>query len=173
MGGDPVLQAARLDGEPVAGLEQVAADQQHGVGAVEIQATGAAFDFGDAPNPYPIAQHQIDANGPFLGTVPPDAEASTQRDAAAQGDDNNGTDDEECCSFTSNSGSFRVRPGEAYEIRYHVNGFGFANVWVDLNRDGDWDDFNSQLQLDEHVVIEKIGLAGVIAAQLDPRAAEG
>ena len=37
VGGDAVLQAARFGGKPLAGLEQVAADQQHGVGTVEIQ----------------------------------------------------------------------------------------------------------------------------------------
>ncbi len=80
------------------------------IGAVEVGQVAATHDFGDAPDginvgatlrQYPTllandgARHRLTVDGPFLGSLVPDAEPDGQPTLAATGDDLVGTDDED------------------------------------------------------------------------------
>lgn len=132
--------------------------RQDDVGAVELElqppddgsdgedGEGAAFDYGDAPEEdgvpgYPTtnandgARHMVPESPEiFLGELV-DTEEDGQPSSSASGDDGDGTDDED-----------GVRPlspfvfGEEVKIEVTANTEGRLDAWVDLNRDGDWDD---------------------------------
>ena len=119
-----------------------------------VSEAATMFDFGDAPDAadvsgsYPTllasdgARHAIVENGPFIGTLGPDAEADGQPDADAMGDDNEGVDDEDALELPSNV----LIPGDDVRLflRQGTVG-GVLNAWVDYNRDGDWDDLGEQI----------------------------
>ena len=133
------------------------------IGAVEVGQVAPTFDFGDAPDGiadgglprvYPTlltndgARHRIDADGPFLGRVRPDAESDGQTNSAASGDDLVGVDDEDAFP----DGPLVLNPGEPIQgiVIQHDGGDEEAllNVWLDLNLDGDWDDPGEQIFVD-------------------------
>jgi hypothetical protein len=88
------------------------------------------------------AAHLIDPvnGGPFLGTEAPDGEPEGQPSANADADDGNNDGAISVTSFTA---------GTETEVTITVNfsddPIGYGSVWVDLNRDGDWDDAGEQL----------------------------
>lgn len=132
--------------------------RQDDVGAVELElqppddgsdgedGEEAAFDYGDAPEDgvlsgYPTtnanegARHLVPESPEiFLGELV-DTEEDGQPSSSASGDDGDGTDDED-----------GVRPlstfvfGKEAKIEVTANADGRLDAWVDLNRDGDWDD---------------------------------
>jgi hypothetical protein len=99
-------------------------------------------DFGDAPSPYPAAGDSL--GGPWLGgsTDAPDAESGMQRDAHALGDNNANADDENGIKFWNGwipkvgMGVFEYSVSVPQAYNYSIA----LVVWVDFNRDGDWDD---------------------------------
>jgi hypothetical protein len=99
----------------------------------------AGFDFGDAPSPYPDASHEL--GGPWLGSIPPDADPGTQPIPPGEGDDNDADGDDEdgllSINLVKTAGTWSTWEIKGYfgpssDVRY-----GF---WIDLNGDGDWDD---------------------------------
>ena len=101
------------------------------------------LDYGDAPSSYGDASHLI--SGPYLGTAP-DAEASSQGTAGADGDDASGRDDED--GVTLEGGDLQeeaLTAGESYTLDLSVNGAGVLNAWLDFNADGDFTDVGEKI----------------------------
>jgi len=122
--------------------------------AVLIHAAGAAFDYGDAPDPgYPTlsgsggAYHVID-NNVYMGSKI-DSEGNGLAHVQALGDDNNGSDDEDGIQFPST-----IVSGSTVTASVTLSVKGYLNIWIDLNADGDWFD------LYEHVVNDSLLIAG-------------
>ena len=111
------------------------------------------YDWGDAPDPaYPTlaanngARHRIFYPGYgdtlALGSLI-DAETDGQPNATAFGDDINGIDDEDGLDYIS-----ELKPGNEASITINVSeSGGYLNAWLDFNGDGDWDDN------EEHIII--------------------
>ncbi len=118
-----------------------------------------ALDYGDAPTAaqsgfsasYPVtlgvdgARHRIPGGGAvlYLGAVGPDAEGDGQPEASALGDDNVG-DDEDGVTLPS-----AFPGGKTVDVTVAVVGDGRLSVWIDWNRDGDWEDSGEDVVLDE------------------------
>ncbi|MBN2473844.1 MAG: PKD domain-containing protein, partial [Pirellulales bacterium] len=110
---------------------------------VDYQVQVQAWDFGDAPKPYPTqlpdgARHPIRPDGPWLGDRAdfPDSESDGQPQSAALGDDNDGNDDEDGLKIP------QLQVGRDAEIEVTV-GTGSLNqayvgIWIDLDQDGVW-----------------------------------
>ncbi len=100
------------------------------------------IDYGDAPSPYPEAGDSL--GGAWLGpsSDSPDAENGMQREAHALGDDNAGSDDENGIRFW-NGWIPKAGMGVleySISVQQAYNNPVSLNIWVDFNRDGDWDD---------------------------------
>jgi hypothetical protein len=103
-------------------------------------------DFGDAPTGYPDASHEL--GGPYLGSVPPDAELASQDSLLADGDDTDATGDDE-------DGLISINLVKNPNVQSHMsikmcNGSAAsatALAWIDWNADGDWDDQGEYLGL--------------------------
>ncbi|GEM_PF-2593644 len=120
------------------------------IGAFEREASGTlAIDFGDAPdasvstsNPkgYPVTIADSGAGhllgGPALGVTDPDAEADGQPNEAA---DLDGAAEEDGLGTPVN-----LTVGNSGSIPVTATG-GYLSAWLDINRDGDWDDDGEQL----------------------------
>ena len=98
-------------------------------------------DYGDAPLPYPSADHPL--GGPYLGPFGdlPDADPGMQRNAMASGDDNDADGDDENGLLSMNLVKTSGVLSHA-EMRMWVGSTGdaTAGLWIDWNGDGDWDD---------------------------------
>ena len=96
------------------------------------------IDFGDAPAPYPTlladngARHYL--TGLRLGSTL-DREYDGQPGSLANLDDNTTADDEDGVFFLN-----ILKPGTNVTIRVVASAAGKVNGWIDLNRDGDWND---------------------------------
>jgi len=118
---------------------------------------GRGVDYGDAPDPtYPTlsssngASHVI-VDGFFLGTgVDPEVDGQPSSDATGDGSDENGV------TFQTPL----VRNVTAL-IDVSASNQGFLDAWIDLNRDGDWDD------PDEQVLVSRRLNAGVNELEVD------
>ena len=98
-------------------------------------------DFGDAPEPYPTlranngARHA--AGKLWLGSSTPDREPDGQPDPDALGDNYDGLPDEDGIAFPDGD----LVPGALNRLQAYVGGApGILDVWIDYNRDGDWND---------------------------------
>ncbi len=105
-------------------------------------------DFGDAPDPtYPTllasngARHTI-VPGIYLGQLI-DGEHDAHPNMTATGDDLRCSDDEDGVVFSD------VRTGESATIEVTASTAGALNAWIDWNADGDWDDADEQLFVNE------------------------
>ncbi|MEM4258125.1 MAG: NosD domain-containing protein [Candidatus Thermoplasmatota archaeon] len=108
------------------------------------------LDFGDAPASYATsrmnngARHS--ARAPYMGTGV-DKEWNGQPTTNADGDDNDGNDDED--GVTPN-GLWVVGTTASVNIDMTWSPQdGYLNAWVDFNQDGDWDDPNEQIFLNQ------------------------
>ncbi len=135
--------------------------------AVNCSEPVAAVDYSDAPssgtspdgsgtNNYGSASHTIDSTL-FLGATAPDADASSQPTANADGDDTNGTDDDDGVSafpvLTESDTSYSIPAANLT-----ASGTGTLHAWLDFDGDGS---FESTEYTSTTVT------AGVIASDLD------
>ena len=77
----------------------------------------------------------------YLGVVLPDTDSGLLASLSAKSDDEDGVDDEE--GVTLNGSPLDDRTlfrGRSVDLEVTVNGGGYLNVWLDLNRDGDFAD---------------------------------
>ena len=115
-----------------------------------------AVDFGDAPDPsYPTllanngARHIID-DVHYLGAgIDPDADG--QPNAIAKGDDNDGNDDEDGVTFIG----LPLIQFSSHTVQVVASAPGYLNAWMDFNQDGDWNDAN------EHIIVDQSLEAGI------------
>ena len=94
------------------------------------------LDYGDAPGSYPVASHVL--GGPHAGAVAPDGESSSQPDPPGPGDDGSGVDDEDGLALLSD-----LVVGQLAGMGTAITALGkdvTAALWIDFNRDGDWND---------------------------------
>ena len=123
-------------------------------GEVEDYAVSICKDFGDAPDTYctVLASDgpRHDNTGPRLGPLR-DAETNASAvtfGAVADGDDNAGSDDEDGVTF-SNSGVFDTT-SSSNQITFTLSSTADVEVYVDWNRDGDFDDAGEKYDFDNH-----------------------
>lgn len=108
------------------------------IGSVEV----ANIDFGDAPAPYPTlradngAGHVVTVTGPRLG-VSNTSEADGQPTAADASDDG-----------VSLPAGEQLEAGKKETITFSSSTSAKLDVWLDLNRDGDWDDAGEEIFAD-------------------------
>ena len=111
------------------------------------------YDFGDATEAgtnYRTtlandgARHVVTGNTLTLGTIR-DAEPDGQPNLTASGD---GVD-EEGMIISGNGGVLEV--GSPVAIMLYSSGAGFVNAWIDYNLDGDWDDADEQVFINQFV----------------------
>ena len=117
------------------------------IGAVE-------YDYGDSPDGYNTllgsdgARHQL-GTGLQLGDDV-DAEADGQPNAGATGDDNDGNDDEDGVTFpTLVAGSNATI---SIDVDNPTTEVAYVQGWIDWNNDGDWDDADEQIILNQNVL---------------------
>ncbi len=116
-----------------------------------------AFDWGDAPDPaYPTlavnngARNRIfiqEWDDPLALGDDVDGEPDGQPDAVALGDDYNGLDDEDGLIEISEL----VQGSEASMTVSSNRTGGYFNAWLDFNADGDWDDENEHIFINEQI----------------------
>jgi hypothetical protein len=95
-------------------------------------------DFGDAPLPYPVANHFIDGDN-YLGLVV-DGELGNQPSLDATGDDVSDTDDEDGVITLP-----VMVQGETVTVTVIHVGIGYLNAWIDWNGDADFVDAGEQI----------------------------
>jgi uncharacterized repeat protein (TIGR01451 family) len=89
------------------------------------------YDFGDAPITYLAPSHAIVASPTvYLGNTAPDAEAFTQSNLTATGDDLSESDDEDGVALPL------LTQGTIVTITVDVAGDGYLQAWVDFNGNG-------------------------------------
>ena len=131
-----------------------------------VSLTDLDFDFGDAleaGTSFPTtlandgARHIITGNTLFLGASR-DADADGQPTADASGD---GADEDGLSVGL-------LERGTVVSFTITSSGVGFVNGWIDFNQDGDWDDPDEQLFIDEPVIAgaNKIDVAIPVGAAL-------
>lgn len=143
----------------------ISVDNSYSV-AISLAGTGVEYDLGDAPDgvgtapldTYPTllansgAAHVIDANAPFLGNLAPDSEPdgqpSTDAGATVTGDVDDGdgadSDDEDGVSFTDGIASGSSL-SDAFTATNGSSTDGFVSAWLDINKDGVWDNATEKL----------------------------
>ena len=113
-------------------------------GAYELQAA-VTTDYGDAPNTYGDASHDLASSNLYLGTVPPDGEVSTQLTSAASSDDDDGNDDEDAFVVLPNvplvdPSITDLTFGRNYNLKVPLtNTTGESatlHAWIDFNQNG-------------------------------------
>ncbi len=113
----------------------------------------AAFDFGDAPAPYPTLVSQ---GGAYHGILPGfhlgalvDAESDGIPSTLANGDDLNNLDDEDGVVFPA-----ALYAGKMASIEVTITSSaypaGYLQGWIDFNGDGDWSDAG------EHIISDRL-----------------
>lgn len=132
------------------GLLETTEDNLSVLRSFVVTVTQNQRDFGDAPTSsqsgmfasYPT---RLDQNGAFhIGTTLRmgdlrDAESDGFPDPLAKGDDNSVADDEDGILFPfTHPINDQVETTSSYVANVSQNGF--LDVWIDFNRDGDWDD---------------------------------
>ncbi|MBL8817577.1 MAG: S8 family serine peptidase [Planctomyces sp.] len=113
------------------------------VGSQKSVLIARAYDFGDAPLPYPVSLSRNGARhvaiGPMLGT---------SRDWQFDGIHSAGADDDDLRSASDEDGLVVLTPfqsGTNARIRLNVSDDAVADAWIDWNQDGDWLDPGEQV----------------------------
>jgi uncharacterized repeat protein (TIGR01451 family) len=107
-------------------------------------------DYGDAPNSYGPAGHSVGASIMLGNGLVPDHEVAQQASPNADADDNDGTtsvkyDDEDAVARSGqplDGQTFQV--GSTSNLDITTFGSGYLSGWIDLNRDGDFNDVGEQ-----------------------------
>ncbi|MEO1690420.1 MAG: GEVED domain-containing protein [Cyanobacteria bacterium J06631_6] len=129
-------------------------DYQIAIAAATNSGNNEPTDFGDAPDSYRAASHDITtAPGLYLGNVAPDGEADTQlTSAASAGDDDDGNDDEDAFVYLPNVPLLdptltELSVGRNYELTVPVTNTtgreATLHAWIDFNQ-------NNKFEADEY-----------------------
>ena len=104
-----------------------------------------AFDYGDAPAPYPTlltddgARHDYVPGTPFLGSAP-DADPDGQPSTGSTGDDVASLSDEDGVVFLD-----PLEPGASADVMVTVTAAAQLDAWIDFNADGGWSEASDQI----------------------------
>ena len=134
----------------IEGTDNATTDFGWRVDSIQAVRTALAFDFGDAPSPYPTlsanngAAH-AEETALRLGANY-DTETNGTASATAAGDDAAGTDDEDGVTFTN-----VLQQGGVGSVTVVASGSGLLQGWIDFNDDGDWSDTGEQIFVDQTV----------------------
>ncbi|MEO0848902.1 MAG: GEVED domain-containing protein, partial [Cyanobacteria bacterium J06648_1] len=129
-------------------------DYQIAIAAATNSGNNEPTDFGDAPDSYRAASHDITtAPGLYLGNVAPDGETDTQlTSAASAGDDDDGNDDEDAFVYLPNVPLLdptltELSVGRNYELTVPVTNTtgreATLHAWIDFNQ-------NNKFEADEY-----------------------
>ncbi|NPA81477.1 MAG: hypothetical protein GXO31_02590 [Epsilonproteobacteria bacterium] len=107
-------------------------------------------DYGDAPASYGEAKSYIVQSVKLGKNVDHDSEMLSGDDAL--GDDNRDEDDEDGVKIGGESLSNKVfYRNENYNLNVSVKGGGYLSGWIDLNRDGDFEDEGEEILKDKNI----------------------
>jgi parallel beta-helix repeat protein len=121
-----------------------------GVRAATFTITAYEPDVSDAPTSYGVARHEV--VGIRLGANA-DIDAGDLSSTDALGDDSNGTDDDDGMTLTS------FTPNTSTSLTANIQSApGYLNMWIDWNRDGDFNDASESVVSDQAVAIGSPGL---------------
>ncbi len=118
-----------------------------------------AYDFGDAPEPFPTAminngaRHRFVA-GVFLGAGI-DSEPDCQGDSFASADDMGAVDDEDGLTFIT-----VLQVGQPALLQVVASTNGFFNAWIDFGADGSWSQALDQI-FTNHPLVPGTNLVGI------------
>lgn len=120
------------------------------IDTIQSARTWLAFDYGDAPFPYPTAAEQLGAvhsheTSLRLG-VQFDTELVASPNANATGDDFEGSNDEDGVTFVG-----AIEQGGTGLVHIVASEAGLLSAWLDFNDDGDWADEGEQIFRDEPI----------------------
>ncbi len=120
------------------------------------------LDFGDAPSSYKTthsnngARHYV-STGIKLGQL---ISGESDGQPGQNADRDAGDDGVEFRSALS--------VGQSVDVQITASAFGTINAWLDLNSDGDWDDIQEQVLIDEPIVAGGISLSFAIPGSAVP-----
>ncbi len=107
-------------------------------------------DFGDAPVTYGVAKHYLFSTIKIGDKEDHDPSSYDSEDAL--GDDNNDQDDEDGIKVNGQElNGQNLLKGETYNIEAKVTGSGYLSGWIDLNRDGDFNDLGEKVLSDKNI----------------------
>jgi hypothetical protein len=116
--------------------------------SIQTVRTALAFDYGDAPSPYPVFSNNSGAahaqETPLRLGVNFDVEGNST--GAIDADDLNGVDDEDGVTFVGS-----LQQGSTGSVTVIASGAGLLQGWIDFNDDGDWADLGEQVFFDQPV----------------------
>jgi hypothetical protein len=151
----------RLSSYPIVAPSEVSYQMELLDGEVEdyeVKLVDYYRDWGDAPAPYPTlaygngAYHVVwPVDNPHLGypvagqAVPVDWELDGQPDPQALGDDQQGWPDLPDADDENGVQIVALTAGARPIMSVYAASAGWLNMWIDLNRDGGWDDPNEQI----------------------------
>ncbi|WP_254507926.1 GEVED domain-containing protein [Anatilimnocola floriformis] len=147
----------------IEGTDNRTADFGWRVDSIQAVRTALAFDYGDAPSPYPTlsaasgAAHAEETSLRLGANF--DSEANGVANATAAGDDSGGIDDEDGVTFAG-----VIQQGGIGSVSVVASGAGLLQGWIDFNDDGDWSDAGEQIFSDQAVVAGTNNLTFAVGA---------
>ncbi|PMB23448.1 hypothetical protein CEN46_10285 [Fischerella thermalis CCMEE 5318] len=124
-------------------------------------------DYGDTPNSYGSTGHSVGSNIALGYGLVPDHEAAHQASTNADSDDNDGAssikyDDEEGVKYNGQALNGQALPaGSTSNLDITTFGTGYLSGWIDLNRDGDFNDAGEKVISDRSITSNTVSTTSV------------
>ena len=123
------------------------------VGDLQFGNAGQLMDFGDSPAPYPVTIEEDGARYGFLAGFQLgallDGEGNGVHTVNSDGDDTNSLPDEDGVVVSN----LFVGQSATADVTVNIGNYprGYLQMFLDFNRDGDWDDANEQVIADARI----------------------
>jgi GEVED domain/SdrD B-like domain len=125
-------------------------------------------DYGDTPNSYGSTGHSVGSNIALGYGLVPDNEAAHQPSTNADSDDNDGAnsaikyDDEEGVKYNSQVLNGQTLPSSSTSnLDITTFGTGYLSGWIDLNRDGDFNDAGEKVISDRNIISNTVSTSSI------------
>jgi hypothetical protein len=124
-------------------------------------------DYGDTPNSYGSTGHSVGSNITLGYGLVPDHETAHQASTNADSDDNDGAssikyDDEEGVKYNGQALNGQALPaGSTSNLDITTFGTGYLSGWIDLNRDGDFNDAGEKVISDRNITSNTVSTTSV------------
>ncbi|MCX7593898.1 MAG: GEVED domain-containing protein [Fischerella sp.] len=124
-------------------------------------------DYGDTPNSYGSTGHSVGSNITLGYGLVPDHETAHQASINADGDDNDGAgsikyDDEDGVRYNGQALNGQTLPaGSTSNLDITTFGSGYLSGWIDLNRDGDFNDAGEKVISDRSITSNTVSTTSV------------